>query len=51
VTTGYVYAIVPTSIAAMMLCGAEIFLRQARELISGVKDPKAPHRAAPTAGE
>lgn len=51
VTTGYVYAIVPASLAAMMLCGAELVLRQAREFASGVEDAEAPHRAAPTAGE
>jgi TRAP-type C4-dicarboxylate transport system permease small subunit len=51
VTTGYVYIIVPVSIAAMFLCGVEILLRQARELLSGVEDSKAPHRTAPTAGE
>ncbi len=51
VTTGYVYLIVPVSLGAMALAGAEVFLRQLRELMSGASDPAAPHRPAPTAGE
>lgn len=51
VSTGLVYAIIPVSLAAMMLSGFEVLLRQIGELLSGVDDPKAPHRAPPTAGE
>lgn len=51
VTTGYVYLIMPVSLAAMLLAGAEVFLRQLRELLGGTSDPAAPHRPAPTSGE
>ena len=51
VSTGFVYAIIPLSLAAMMLSGVEILLRQFGELASGVEDPKAPHRRPPTSGE
>lgn len=51
VTSGYVYIIIPLSLGAMVLAGAEIFLRQLRELATGDIDPKAPHRTAPTTGE
>jgi TRAP-type C4-dicarboxylate transport system permease small subunit len=51
VTTGYVYLIMPVSLGAMMLAGAEVFLRQFRELLTGANDPAAPHRPAPTTGE
>lgn len=51
VTTGYVYLIMPASIGAMLLAGAEVFLRQFRELLSGDSDPAAPHRPPPTTGE
>lgn len=51
VSTGLVYAIIPVSISAMMLSGIEVLLRQLGEFVSGVDDPKAPHRTAPTAGE
>lgn len=51
VTTGLVYAIIPASFAAMILAGAEVFLRQLRDFVSGRPDPEAPHRPAPTSGE
>lgn len=51
VTTGYVYMIMPVSLAAMMLAGVEVFLRQLGELLSGASDPAAPHRPAPISGE
>ncbi|MBY0423532.1 MAG: TRAP transporter small permease [Parvularculaceae bacterium] len=51
VTTGFVYAIIPVSFAAMMLAGAEVFLRQLRELVAGRADPDAPHRPVPSSGE
>lgn len=51
VTSGFVYMIMPVSLAAMLLAGVEVFLRQLRELISGASDPAAPHRPAPTTGE
>jgi TRAP-type C4-dicarboxylate transport system permease small subunit len=51
ITTGYVYLIIPASLGAMMLAGAEVFLRQLRELATGAADPAAPHRAAPSTGE
>lgn len=50
VTTGYVYLIMPVSIAAMILAGAEVFLRQCRELLAGADDPAAPHRPLPSTG-
>ena len=50
-TTGFVYAIIPVSLAASILAGVEMGLRQLRELAVGVADPDAPHRAAPTSGE
>lgn len=50
VSTGLVYTIIPVSLSAMMLSGIEVLLRQAGEFVSGVDDPKAPHRTAPTAG-
>jgi TRAP-type C4-dicarboxylate transport system permease small subunit len=51
ITTGYVYLIIPASLGAMMLAGAEVFLRQLREFATGAADPAAPHRAAPSTGE
>jgi TRAP-type C4-dicarboxylate transport system permease small subunit len=51
VVTGYVYMIMPLSIGAMLLAGAEVFLRQAREFLTGADDPAAPHRPAPATGE
>lgn len=51
VTTGYVYLVMPVSIGAMILAGAEVALRQLGELLSGTSDPAAPHRPAPTSGE
>ncbi|HBK90080.1 MAG TPA: TRAP transporter small permease [Parvularcula sp.] len=51
VTTGYVYMIMPVALGAMMLAGAEVFLRQLRELLTGARDPAAPHRPAPPTGE
>lgn len=51
VTTGYVYMIMPVSLAAMLLAGTEVALRQLRELVSGAADPLAPHRPAPSTGE
>jgi TRAP-type C4-dicarboxylate transport system permease small subunit len=51
VTTGYVYMIVPVSLGAMMLAGAEVLLRKCREFLTGAEDPSAPHRASPAAGD
>lgn len=51
VPTGFVYAIIPISLAAMILSGVEVLLRQIGEFATGTDDPKAPHRLAPTNGE
>jgi TRAP-type C4-dicarboxylate transport system permease small subunit len=45
IATGLVYAVIPASLGAMILAAAEIFLRQLRELITGVPDPTAPQRS------
>lgn len=44
ILTGYIYAIVPVSFAAMLGVGAEMFLRRLSELLDGKLSPDAPDR-------
>lgn len=43
VPTGLFYAVIPVSLAGMLLVGGEMFLRNIIELITGAPDPESPH--------
>ncbi len=44
VPTGYFYAVIPVSLSAMLLVGAETLLRNVAEFVTGAPDPEAPQR-------